>query len=149
MRLCYESPYFCMGKARTYSTLSLEAIGFGLVIFVICADEYLDLPHLLFGAPVTPVRISEVLFEAGMTLLLGGGVIVTSWRMNQRIAHLERLLLICASCRRVEVDGQWLAFEAYIKQRDQLLTSHGVCPTCFEHQMAELDRGGTPAPLRL
>jgi hypothetical protein len=79
-----------------------------------------------------------LLFEAGTTLLLGAGVIVASWRTNQRIAHLETLLLICASCRRVEVDGQRLAFEAYIKQRDHLLTSHGVCPTCYKRQMAEL-----------
>jgi hypothetical protein len=61
-----------------------------------------------------------------------------SWRKNQQIAHLETLLLICASCRRVEVDGHWLAFEAYIKQRDQLLTSHGLCPTCYRRQIAEV-----------
>jgi hypothetical protein len=127
-----------MGKVRTYSTLSLEATGFGLVILLICADEYLDLPHLLFDAPVTPIRISEILLEAGVTLLLGAGVMFGSWRKNQQIAHLETLLLICASCRRVEVDGQWLAFEAYIKQRDHLLTSHGLCPTCYRQQMAEL-----------
>jgi hypothetical protein len=114
-----------IGKARTYTTLTLEASGFSLVILLIWADEYLDLPHLLFGAPATPVRISEVLFEAGTTFLLGAGVIVASWRTNQRITQLETLLLICASCQRVSVDGQWLAFEGYIKQRDHLVTSHG------------------------
>lgn len=127
-----------MGKVRTYSALSLEATGFGLVILLICADEYLDLPHLLFGAPVTPIRISEILLEAGITFVLGAAVMFGSWRTNQHIAHLERLLLICASCRRVEADGQWLAFEAYIERRDHLLTSHGLCPTCYRQQMAEL-----------
>ena len=137
-----------MGKVRTYSTLSLAATGFGLVILLICANEYLDLPHLLFDAPVTPVRISEILLEAGVTILLGAGVMVGSWRTNRRIAQLETLLLICGSCRRVEVDGHWLKFEAYIKQRDHLLTSHGVCPTCYRQQMAELP-DDVPEPQQL
>lgn len=127
-----------MGTTRTYTTASLEAIGFGLVALLICGNEYLDLPHLLFGAPATPIRISEVALEAGTILSLGAAIIVASWRSNQRIADLERLLLICASCRRVEVDGRWLSFEAYVSERDRLATSHGVCPTCYERQMAEL-----------
>jgi hypothetical protein len=136
-----------MGKTRTYTTLTLEAIGFGLVIVLFWANEYLDLPHLLFGAPATPIRISEVLLEAGVTFLVAAAVIAASWRASRRIEHLETLLLICASCRRVSVDGDWMSFESYIRQRDRLLTSHGARPTCFAQQMAELD-GETPEPLR-
>ena len=145
--MLFEST-LCVGKVRTYSTLGLEATGFGLVILLICANEYLDLPHFLFGAPATPIRISEILLEAGVTLLLGTGVMLGSWRRNHRIAHLETLLLICASCRRMEVDGEWLAFEVYIKQRDRLLTSHGVCPTCYRQQRAELP-DDVPEPQQL
>jgi hypothetical protein len=86
--------------------------------------------------------------EAGTTFLLGTGVIVASWRTTQRITQLETLLLICASCQRVSVDGQWLAFEGYVEQRDHLVTSHGVYPTCLERQMAELD-GEVPEALPL
>jgi hypothetical protein len=136
-----------MGKTRTYTTLALEVSGFGLVILLIWLDEYLDLPHLLFGAQARPIRISEFFLEAGTTFLLGAAVIAASWRANRRIEHLETLLLICASCRRVSVDGDWVSFESYIRQRDRLLTSHGFCPTCFARQMADLD-GETPELLQ-
>jgi hypothetical protein len=126
-----------MGRVRTYSTLSTEIIGFALVILLIWVDEYVDLPHLLLGAPATPMRLSEALLEAGTTLVLGVGVIVASWRKNQRIAYLESLLLICGSCRRVDVNGRWLPFEEYVRQRDHLVTTHGVCPTCFDRQLRE------------
>src|SRR5689334_12996762 len=123
-----------MGKTRTYTTLLVEASGFGLVILLIWADEYLDLPHRLFGAPPTPIRISELLLEAGATFLLAAAVVAASWRANRRIEHLETLLLICASCRRISADGDWMSFEHYIRQRDRLLTSHGFCPACFARQ---------------
>jgi hypothetical protein len=132
-----------MGKAQTYTTLTLQACGFGLVLLLIWADEYLDLPHLLFGAPATPIRISELLLEAVTTSLVAIGVMVTSWWANQRITQLEALLLICGSCRRVSVDGRWVSFEDYIKQRDDRVTSHGVCPTCYQQVMAELHDEGT------
>ena len=127
-----------MSRVRTLTTLGLETCGFGLVILLIIANEYLDLPPLIFGARPTPIRISEILLETGAILLWGVGITVASWRRNQRIARLEKLLLICASCRRVNVDGRWLGFEAYIKQRDHLLTSHGVCPTCYEREVGDL-----------
>jgi hypothetical protein len=137
-----------MSERQTYTTLTLEAAGFTLVIALIWADEYLDLPRLFFGAPATPPRLSEFLLEAGVTLVLALGVIAVSWRTNRQVTELETLLMICATCRRVSVDGHWLSFEAFIRQRDSILTSHGVCPTCYDREMETL-AGNQPELLRL
>jgi hypothetical protein len=130
-----------MGAARTYTTFSLEAVGFGLLMFLLVADEVIDLPHLLLGAPRTPIRISELVIEVGATLVMGVGVIVASWRVNRRIACMESLILICGACRRVSADGRWMAFEEYIERRNDRRTTHGVCPACCERMMGALDEG--------
>jgi hypothetical protein len=135
-----------MSNRRTFATLGLEAAGFGLVILLIWADEFLDLPHVIFGAPPTPIRYSELLLEGGATFLLGLVVVVMSWRTNQRVTELELLVMICASCRRVSVDGDWLTFEDFIRERERIMTSHGVCPTCYAREMQSI--GEYPEPLR-
>lgn len=131
-----------MGAVRTYTTLSVEAVGFGLLLVLLLADEIVDLPHLFLGAPRTPVRISELLIEVGATLIMGGAVIVASWRVNQRIAYMESLILICGACRRVSVDGRWIAVEEYIQRRRDRQTTHGVCPACYDQVMGAADGSG-------
>lgn len=137
-----------MGRVRTYTTIAVEASGFGLVILLIWASEYLDLPHALFGAPPTPIRLSELALEAGLTVIVGTGVMIASWRANRAIAHLERQLLICGSCRRVSAGGRWMTFERYVAQREQLETSHGVCPSCLDEQMRALDEQDAAGAVR-
>ncbi len=54
-----------------------------------------------------------------------------------RIGDLEQLLPICASCKRVRVegeeqdDGRWMQLEDYVHRSvDAATFSHGVCPHC-------------------
>jgi len=55
--------------------LILETLAFLLVALIIWLDELLDLPHLLFHAPATPLRLAECGLESALTLLLGIGVV--------------------------------------------------------------------------
>ena len=134
-----------MGAIRTYTTLSVEAVGFGLLMVLLLADEIVDLPHLLLGAPRTPVRISELVIEVGATLVMGAAVIIASWRMNRQIAYMESLILICGACRRVSVDGRWVAVEEYMQRRRDRRTTHGVCPACYDQLMGDADGGAREA----
>jgi hypothetical protein len=43
----------------------------------------------------------------------------------------QEFRMICASCKRVRVDGTWVVIEpTAIKQSMGLKLSHGVCPEC-------------------
>ena len=88
--------------------LLLEALGFIFVALLIWVNEYLDLPHLLLGAAVTCV----------------------SWLTFRRLAYLESLLTLCASCQRVGDEGRWMGFEQFVETRDSTKTTHGMCPDC-------------------
>jgi len=110
--------------------LLLEALGFIFVALLIWVNEYLDLPHLVFGSPVTAFRPVQVAIESGFVLLLGAAVTGVSWLTFRRLAYLESLLILCASCQRVGDEGRWMDFENFVESRDRLETTHGMCPDC-------------------
>jgi len=110
--------------------LLLEALGFIFVALLIWVNEYLDVSHLVFGSPATPFRPIEVGIESGFVLLLGAAVTGVSWLTFRRLAYLESLLILCASCQRVGDEGRWMGFEDFVQSRDRLGTTHGMCPDC-------------------
>jgi hypothetical protein len=110
--------------------LVLEALAFIFVALLIWVNEYLDLPHLLFGSPATPWRPAEVAIESGFVCLLGAAVTAVSWLTFRRLAYLESLVILCAACQRVGDEGRWLPFEDFVAARDRMNTTHGMCPDC-------------------
>ena len=48
------------------------------------------------------------------------------------VRHLEELLPICASCRKVRDDqGYWGQIEEYLANRTAVQFTHGICPDCM------------------
>ena len=117
-------------KRAISEALLLEALGFIFVSLLIWVNEYLDLPHRMLGAPSTPWRPVEVAIESGFVLLLGAAVTGVSWLTFRRLAYLESLLTLCASCQRVGDEGRWMGFEDFLESRDSTTTTHGMCPDC-------------------
>jgi len=120
-----------------------QAVGFGVIVTVIWLDKLFDLPHRLFGAPISPVRVGEALLEMLGVTLLGVVVLVFTTRRTQRAAYLESYITLCAWCRRVRRNGQWLSVEAYFAQHDAE-TSHGICPGCETKALGLDDPQVTP-----
>jgi hypothetical protein len=48
----------------------------------------------------------------------------------RRLAYLESLLTLCASCQRVGDEGRWMGFEVFLESQDSTTTTHGMCPDC-------------------
>jgi hypothetical protein len=72
--------------------LILESTAFLVIVAIIWLDELLDLPHLLFRAPPTPLRVGEGLLESILTLMVGLGVVSVTWRAFQRTEYIESLI---------------------------------------------------------
>jgi K+-sensing histidine kinase KdpD len=54
-----------------------------------------------------------------------------------QVKQLKGLLPICAWCKKIRNDqGYWQEVEAYISSHSDAQFSHGICPTCKEHQFA-------------
>ena len=119
----------------------LQAIGFSLVVIAIWINEMMDLPHHLFGSPVTPFNWHEAAFESAFVGLLGALVMLATWYRSKRIARLESLLPICMVCKKIrkpdanpELDESWEKLEQYINMRTGSRFSHGLCPTCAKRK---------------
>jgi hypothetical protein len=88
------------------------------------------LPYLLIGAPATPYRPQEYIIETVSILIVATIVITITLFILRRSRKLERFLRVCAWCRKVWVDDEWVSFEEYALKRHSLKSSHGICDEC-------------------
>jgi hypothetical protein len=112
--------------------LTLEAAGFLSILAIIWMDEIFDLPHLLFGAPATPVRMVEGLLESFLTIVVASVIVGITYRAFRRIAYLESLIVMCAWCRRVRSSGDWVIVEEFLERQHRSRTTHGICESCAD-----------------
>ena len=92
-------------SARALRHVALtEMIGFGVIVAVIWLDELFDLPHWLFGAPISPTRLTEAAMESLGVVLLAAIVLLSTRRLIRRVVYLESYITLCAWCRRVHRD---------------------------------------------
>ncbi|MFM1944710.1 MAG: hypothetical protein RI897_3692 [Verrucomicrobiota bacterium] len=51
---------------------------------------------------------------------------------RQRIRQLKELIPICASCKKIRIDGDfWESVELYLQQQTGRDLTHGLCPDCL------------------
>jgi hypothetical protein len=122
-------------KIRRYekAILAIELIGFIAVLAIIWFDEFVDIPFLYFGAAKTPPRPEEYWFETLTVLILGIAVFAATIAVLRRVRYLERFIRVCAWCRKVMVEDTWVPFEEYLKLQHDVISSHGMCPTCRQN----------------
>ncbi len=111
-------------------TLLLEGAGFLLIVVIIWMDEILDLPRLLFGAAPTPLRLGEAWLESALTVAVATVIVSITYRAFRRIEYLESLVVMCAWCRRVRAQEEWLTVEAFLEWQHNARTTHGICEGC-------------------
>ena len=62
-----------------------------------------------------------------------------------RMRQLKRLLPICMYCKKVRDDTDyWQEIEVYIRDHTGTDFSHGICPSCMAHEIAELNARKSP-----
>jgi GAF domain-containing protein len=59
-------------------------------------------------------------------------------RALDHITHLEKLVRMCAWTKRLELDGEWLEIEAYLKRRFGLDVTHGISDDALREQIKAL-----------
>jgi GAF domain-containing protein len=57
------------------------------------------------------------------------------------VKTLKKLLPICASCKKIRDDsGYWHQVEEYLHTNSDLNFTHGLCPTCAEKMLKDLEK---------
>jgi hypothetical protein len=109
-----------------------EAVAFALSTALIWLDEWLDLPHLLFGDSASPARFHEAGVESACIAVGGTLAVLATLALLRRLHQLETYVAMCAWCRKVRVDGRWMPFEEFLLRQSDLRTSHGICEQCAD-----------------
>ncbi len=61
-------------------------------------------------------------------------------KILSEIKVLQGIIPICAYCKNIRDDqGYWNQVEKYVSEHTEAKFSHGICPTCFENEMKELE----------
>ena len=119
-------------RQHTYEKviLGLELIGFAVMLAVLWLDENVDIPYRFFGALKTPLRPQEFWFEAFTLLVVAAAVVIATLWVFRRLRILEGFIQVCAWCRKVNLNDDWISFEQYLKREHDVHFTHGICPEC-------------------
>lgn len=112
--------------------------GFSAMIVLTWLAELLRIPHYVFGEPFEP-NWHRAMLRTLVVLLTWAWVHWSIKRLLKRLYYLEEFLQVCAWCRRVSHDGQWMNMETYFKSNFATRTSHGICPECYQAGIAEME----------
>ena len=126
-----------MRSERLQRVILYEIAGFAGIMVLLWLDEILDLPWRLFGGQPTPINWMESIIESFFVLILGAFVVSMTIRHLRRIKYLEGFLPICAYCKKIRIDGNWIPFEQYISDHSNATFTHGYCPECAEKHFNE------------
>ena len=116
--------------------MTLAVAGFIGLIVIFALDEYWDLPARSFGAMLKPIRPYEFSIKVVAALCLFITVLGVLRESIHRIQRLSHMLTMCAWCRRVSVEGEWISIDQFLQQRKNTTSSVGLCPDCYGKRTA-------------
>lgn len=123
--------------------LVYEALGFLAIVAMSMLDEIYEIPKRYFVAYTGQPEMWEGSFETVMILLVAVAILLATNRLVKRLFYLEGFLRVCAWCRNIHRDGEWISLENYFASGFDTKTTHGMCPDCF----AKMQRGEYTGPV--
>ena len=102
-------------------------------------NESTELPHFT-GAVQYVANWRESAVETAIVLLVAIPVMILTRRLVSRLYHLEGFLRICAWCKKLEHNGEWVPLEEFFERKSQTETSHGMCPACMDEVKAKMKK---------
>ena len=110
--------------------ITLAVAGFLGLIVVFALDDW-DLPARSYGAMLNPIRPYAFSIKVVAVLCLFITVLGVLREAILRIQRLSTMMTMCAWCRRVSLDGEWLSIDQFLQQRKNTTSSIGLCPDCY------------------
>ena len=117
-----------------------QHLGFLAIIGLAYLDELVKLPALIFSEH--PFAFVQRRATLDMLLVLAVWFLVSTStnRMLERVRYLEKFLRVCAWCRRIKYNGEWMPLEDFMEQGFDTPTTHGTCQDCLDKQKAAILR---------
>lgn len=125
---------------RLGKVLSYQSFGFLAIIALCWLNSLLGLPSLIFKGDIGMSDFESPVLQ--MLLILGVWLLVSAStrRSMERLHHLEQFLHVCAWCRRIDCEGEWMPMEKFLQHGFDASTTHGICEDCLEKHAESLGR---------
>jgi hypothetical protein len=120
-----------------------QNLGFLGIISLCVLDELFQLPALITSGHPFAFLLQLPTLEMFLTLAIWYLVSTSTRRVLEHLHYLEGFLRVCAWCRRINYQGDWMRLEDFMRQGFDTPTTHGICPECFELQKAAADKART------
>jgi len=128
-------------RAQTHISriLWLEIIGFLIIIALSWAHELTNVTHSIIGVEYVPDWV-EAATETAMVGVVAIPVIILTNRLVSRLYQLEGFLRVCAWCKKMDHDGEWIPLEEFFERKFETATSHGICPACLDEAKEKMKK---------
>ncbi|MBI2928693.1 MAG: hypothetical protein HYY24_23775 [Verrucomicrobia bacterium] len=122
-----------------------HGLAFLTIITLTWCDGVFDLAHFVLNEPRTRADLADTALKTSVLFLIWAGSAYKLFRIVSRLSYLEEFLRVCAWCRRIEFDSQWLSLEDHYTRQTGKKTTHGICPECQARLLAQLPGSAAPA----
>ena len=113
-----------------------QSVGFLIIIVLTWCNAIFDLNRYFFGLDRFEDEFNQTAIATGVIFLLWIFSSYKVYRVVSRLTYLENFLHVCAWCRKIEHESQWLSLEDHFTRRTGGQTSHGICPECSKKFLA-------------
>lgn len=117
-----------------------QNLGFLVVIFLGFLDDLLQLPSLIFSEHPFSFIFRRSTLEMLLILAVWFLVSNSTRRVIERVRYLEKFMRVCAWCRRINYQGEWMRLEEFMRQGFDTPTTHGICMDCLDRQQAAAEK---------
>jgi hypothetical protein len=117
--------------------LLYEVIGFLVIIVLSWIDDITDLSHFV-GSTQSIHNWRQSILGTLMVLLVAIPVMILTRRLVSRLYYLEGFLRVCAWCKKLDHNGEWIPLSEFFERKFQTETSHAICLTCRDDMKATL-----------
>jgi PAS domain S-box-containing protein len=133
---CISKQAFADGKIHEHDTEVIDKEGhticFHCTANVALRDEN--------GIPTRVIEISRDITELKKAEAEKDRLIEELREASEKIKTLNRLLPICARCKKIRNDqGYWQQVEDYLRDNAEILFSHSICPECAKKLYPDFD----------
>jgi hypothetical protein len=126
---------------QTPSPAAATLLAIGLGILVVVAHQV----GLTFDEPQDAFQAWALAADFVTFMAAASGLLVIR-RVSERetqaeLRRLRGLLSVCAWCRKISDDGNWVSLERYIVTHERSDLTHGICPSCAATMMPDIYMG--------
>ena len=131
---------FCRMKKNSQLTriVMYQNLGFLCILLICYMDELLKLPWLVFSENPFAFLYRRTTLDILLVLAVWFLVSTSTRRILDRIRYLEKFMRVCAWCRKINYQGEWMPLEEFMRQGFDTPTTHGICKDCLARQQEQL-----------